>query len=203
MHVAQIPIIRKQLVSSRLQHAEKNPNITDIHTWAEITTGRTLTIAASCKSCLWASLWNCVMEQWSIWQVVFQVTRETILQHIVMACQHSWAWNGDEVPGSCITEIFLLSFAATEWELFLLTHQQRGRRWGKAVRDCHIELLAWNACIKLEAGQKFLNPKLFSHQAGICVTFTQKPVTRDCCNHNWVVPGVCILSLTVCITPLP
>lgn len=31
MHVAQIPIIRKQLVSSRLQHAGKKPNIPDTH----------------------------------------------------------------------------------------------------------------------------------------------------------------------------
>lgn len=113
------------------------------------------------------------------------------------------AGNGEGMPGSCITEIFLLSFAATEWELFLLTHQQRGRRWGKAVRDCHIELLARNACIKLQAGQKFLSPHLFSHQTGICVMSTQKSVTRDCCNHDWVVPAVCILSLTVCITPPP
>lgn len=108
MHVAQIPIIRKQPVSSRLQHTEPPPppRPSLIHTWAEITTGRTLTIPASCKSCLWASLRNCAMEQWSTWQVVFQVTHETILQHNVMACQHSWAWNGE----GCLVHALLRFF---------------------------------------------------------------------------------------------
>lgn len=135
-----------------------------IHTWAEITTSRTPVISASCKSCLWACLWaslqNCLMELWSI----FQVICGTILQHDVMAGQHSWAWISEGLPGSCITGIFLLSLAATEWELFLLTHQQWGRRQRKAVRDCHIELLARNSCIILQAGQKSLSPKLLSHR---------------------------------------
>jgi len=56
---------------------------------------------------------------------------------------------------------------------------------------------------KATSRPKFLSLKLFSHQAGICVTSMQKPVTRDCCNHNWVLPCVCMLSLTACITPLP
>lgn len=125
--------------------------------------------------------------------------------HPVAQC-HSWSaqlsLNWWEVPGSCITGIFLLSFAATEWEWFLLTYQQWGRRQRKAVRDCHTELLAWNSCIRLQAGQKLLSPKLLSHRLEFvsCPHRSQAPETAVS-QTEWY--QELYLSLTVCTAPLP
>lgn len=155
-------------------------------------TGRTRTIPASCKSCPQASLGNGAKGQWSIWQVVLQVTCSTVSVDVL------WRWWG--LPGSCVPEVFVLSFAATEWELFLLTPQQRGREQGMLHMTA---ALSWWHEIHAQSCKQAKNSSVLSsfQDLNLCHVY-RKAVSRDCCDWDGVASGGHILSAIECFTVL-
>lgn len=119
-----------------------------------MTTGRTRTTPASCKSCLQASWGNGAMGQWSVWQVVLQVSCSTMSVYV------GWRWWG--AAWFVCSWDFCVIFRGHRVRIISPNTPAAGEGAGNAAHDCCVELVARNTCTKLQAGQKFFSPKLFS-----------------------------------------